>query len=308
MVYIIHENEEWIRPLKVELDTLTIPYTEWNLTQGTLDLKQIPPNGVFYNRMSASAHTRGNQNAPDLAASVLSWLESYDRRVVNSRRSLQLELSKGEQHVELEQAGLGTPRTAVAIGKKEIMDAARSFNQLPFIIKPNRGGKGQGVTLISELNELEKLLSENEIHDLTIDGVMLIQEYIPPKDGKVVRMEFIEGKFYYAVEVDTGGSFELCPADICEIPDNKGPDFNILDGFSIPEIEKCEAFLNANHIEIAGMEFLEDNDENRYFYDVNTNTNYNSNAEEKNGKLKGMKRVAEFLKSEVDKVEEFQLK
>ncbi|MEP1093731.1 MAG: alpha-L-glutamate ligase [Cyclobacteriaceae bacterium] len=305
-VYIIHENEEWLAPLKANLERSQTDYHDWNLSKGKVDLTELPPNGVFYNRMSASSFTRGNLHAKDLTAPILAWLEANDRRVVNSRRALQLEVSKAEQHIALRQFGLKTPKTIVAVGKEEVMDASYSFGDRPFIIKPNMGGKGHGVTLINSRQELELLLESTPLNELTVDGVILVQEYIPPKDQQIVRMEFIAGKFYYAVQIDTGGSFELCPADACEIPSGslgKSPEFTILENFDIPEIEKCEAFLAANNIEIAGMEFLEDEKGQRYFYDVNTNTNYNAGAEERNEEgLEGMRRVAGFLREELEKV------
>ncbi len=305
-VYIIHENEEWIAPLKKNLEQDRTDYYDWNLTKGNVDLTETPPNGVFYNRMSASSFLRGNLYAKDLTAPILAWLEANNRRVINSRRALQLEVSKAEQHIALRQFGLQTPKTIVAVGKEEVIDASYSFNERPFIIKPNMGGKGHGVRLMNSRQELELLLETTPLEELTVDGVILVQEYIPPKDQQIVRMEFIAGKFYYAVQIDTGGSFELCPADACEIPsktESKAPEFNILEGFDIPEIEKCEAFLAANNIEIAGMEFLQNESGERFFYDVNTNTNYNTGAEDKNPEgLQGMKRVAGFLREELDKV------
>lgn len=305
-VYIIHENEEWLAPLKANLERDQTDYSDWNLSKGKVDLNELPPNGVFYNRMSASSFTRGNLHAKDLTAPILAWLEANDRRVVNSRRALQLEVSKAEQHIALRQFGLKTPKTIVTVGKEEVIDASYSFGDRPFIIKPNMGGRGHGVTLINSRPELELLLESTPLNELTVDGVILVQEYIAPKDQRIVRMEFIAGKFYYAVQIDTGGSFELCPADACEIPTSslgKSPEFAILEGFNIPEIEKCEAFLTANNIEIAGIEFLEDEEGQRYFYDVNTNTNYNAGAEEKNKEgLEGMKRIAGFLREELEKV------
>ena len=41
----------------------TLPYTEWFIADGKLDLSSVPPQGVFYNRMSASSHTRGHRYA-----------------------------------------------------------------------------------------------------------------------------------------------------------------------------------------------------------------------------------------------------
>ena len=60
-----------------------------------------------------------------------------------------------------------------------------------------------------------------------------------------------------------------------------------------------EIFLKNNNIEIAGIEFLIDENERLFTYDINTNTNYNSIAESVYSK-KGMEEIAKFLKKELD--------
>ncbi len=96
-IYVIHENEEWTEPLKVQLRRFGLPFEEWYLNGGQLDLSVPPPLGVFYNRMSASSHTRNHRYAAEHTAAVLSWLEGYGRRVINSSRALQLEISNVAQ-------------------------------------------------------------------------------------------------------------------------------------------------------------------------------------------------------------------
>ena len=76
-IHILHENNEWVEPLRVALRDRDLPFTEWFLDTGTLDLTVAPPDGVFYNRMSASSHTRGHRFAPEHAAAVLAWLERH---------------------------------------------------------------------------------------------------------------------------------------------------------------------------------------------------------------------------------------
>ena len=56
-----------------------------------------------------------------------------------------------------------------------------------------------------------------------------------------------------------------------------------------------------NHIEIAGIEFLEADNGQLYTYDINTNTNYNFVAENLSN-LKGMGAIDNFLKKELKKV------
>ena len=100
-VHVIHENDAWVEPLRVAFARLGTPVQEWFLDRGLLDLRQTPPEGVYYNRMSASSHTRGHDFAPEYAAAVIAWLERHGRIVVNGSRALQLEISKVAQYEAL---------------------------------------------------------------------------------------------------------------------------------------------------------------------------------------------------------------
>ena len=64
-IYIIHENDEWVEPLRVYLCDLHIPFEEWHMDKVNMNTSKSPPLGVFYNRMSASSHTRGHRYAPE---------------------------------------------------------------------------------------------------------------------------------------------------------------------------------------------------------------------------------------------------
>ena len=104
--YIIHENSNWTIPLIHYLNSLNVPYEEWHMDRVDINTLEIPPKGVFYNRMSASSHTRGHRFAPEFTKVVLGWLESHDRRIINSSRALTLEISKNLQYLELEKEGI----------------------------------------------------------------------------------------------------------------------------------------------------------------------------------------------------------
>ncbi|HEV2108894.1 MAG TPA: hypothetical protein VGR16_11570, partial [Thermomicrobiales bacterium] len=62
-IYVIHENAAWLEPLARALDAEGLAWRDWFLDRGAFDLSQPPPQGVFYNRMSASSHSRDHRYA-----------------------------------------------------------------------------------------------------------------------------------------------------------------------------------------------------------------------------------------------------
>ena len=97
-IFVLHENTAWVEPLRREFATIDAPFCEWFLDRGLVDLTSAPPEGIFYNRMSASSHTRGHRYAPEYTAAVLAWLTKHRRTIVNGERALQLEVSKVAQY------------------------------------------------------------------------------------------------------------------------------------------------------------------------------------------------------------------
>lgn len=316
-IYILHENEEWLPPLRRALEALHLPFEEWHLAAGDIDISQTPPQGIFYNRMSASAHTRGHRFGPEFAGIVLAWLEAHGRRIVNGSRALELEVNKMKQYLALDAAGIPTPHTIAAVGEDAMRRAVREIDA-PFIFKPNRGGKGLGVKLFNSAEEAEAEIDTGVFADAP-DGTMLVQQYIEPSEPVIIRNEFVGGRFVYAVRVDTSGGFLLCPADVCALPgDDQGfefcpadggadsdtrPMFELLEGFTHPLHARMEEFLARNGIEVAGIEMITDRDGKTWVYDVNTNTNYNPDAEEAAGVAgtdrSGMGALAVFLGREL---------
>jgi hypothetical protein len=306
-VYVIHENSEWTVHLTNRLEELGVPYEEWHLDEGTVDLSIEPPEGIFYSRMSASSHTRDHRFAAEFSAQVLAWLEAHGRTVLNGTSALKLEVSKVLQYLELNKYGVKTPKTIAAVGKQNIIKAAKSFAGQSFITKHNRAGKGLGVQLFHSLEAL-KAYVEGPTFEEPVDGITLIQEYIQSPESYITRCEFVGGNFVYAVQVDTSEGFELCPADACQIGDlfcpvgeevEEKPKFQIIEGFEDEILEKYKKVLTGNDIQVAGIEFIRNADGEIFTYDINTNTNYNSDAEAKAGKY-GMLEVASLLKKTLE--------
>jgi glutathione synthase/RimK-type ligase-like ATP-grasp enzyme len=301
-IFVLHENTPWVEPLRRELEGIDAPFSEWFLDRGLVDLTSPPPEGIYYNRMSASSHTRGHRYAPEYTAAVLAWLTKHGRTIVNGERALQLEISKVAQYESLTKFGIETPATIAAIGREYIPRAAEAIGY-PVILKHNRAGKGLGVKLIYSDLALQEHLASEAFED-SVDGIMLVQRYIKAPEPFITRVEFIAGKLFYAVRVDTSQGFELCPADVCQIEQPSevcptvaaGDKFQIAPRFEHPLVPAWQTFLAANNIGVAGIEFIEDAQGRAYTYDVNTNTNYNPDAEAKDGR-RGMQAIALHLKS-----------
>jgi hypothetical protein len=305
-IFVIHENEEWLPPLAQALDTRGLDWDEIYMAGRAVDLSSTPEEGVYYNRMSASSWTREHGSAPQLTLALLENLQAHGRRVVNKARALDLEISKARQAAVLERNAIRTPRSVLAAGANDIAVTARTFDG-PVILKPDCGGKGAGVQLF-ENGEALASQAEAGTLDVSPDTTMLVQAYIKPAEPFIIRNEFVGGKHLYSVKVDTTGGFELCPADVCEIgeaacpvgEESQAPNkFQVLTDFTHPDIAAFEKMLRGEDIEIAGVEFLFDDEGKAWTYDININTNYNGQAETKAGiagtDRAGMMAVSGFL-------------
>ena len=312
-VYIIHENADWTEPLFAALDVIGVAYQDWNLANVNIDLSKNAPAGVFYNRMSASSHTRGNRFAPEMTAGVLAWLEGQGRFVINGRQALHLEISKMIQYAALRHAGLNVPQTVAAITAEDIIEAFSSFGGKPIITKHNRAGKGLGVALFRSKPTLIEYVN-GEDFDPSVDGITLVQRYIASPEQLITRVEFVGRKFVYAVRVDTSNGFELCPADVCALDastcmadaDQRFA-FDIDGSFSKSAlgqllIPKMQDVMAREGLDVAAFEFITDEDGVPYVYDINTNTNYNSDAEQRAG-ISAMAVLASYLGSKLANIE-----
>ncbi|WP_154795973.1 ATP-grasp domain-containing protein [Occultella kanbiaonis] len=294
VVHVIHENPDWFAPFAAAFEADGVPYREWLLTGGALDLGEVPPPGVYWSRFSASAHTRDHGHSKEHTRAVLAWAEAAGRRVVNGRGVLEFEVSKVVQLASLRAAGIDTPLTRVVIGTDNLLAAATGF-PTPFVTKHNQGGKGLGVRRYDAVADLAADLASG-VYEEPVDGVTLLQEYVAPADGSITRVEIVGGEFVYAIRADTvHGGFQLCPADACALDPETGRPilppgatlapvpgqslFSLREHVDPALVESYLAFTARHGIEIAGIEFLESADGRVLTYDVNTNTNYNAEIE-----------------------------
>jgi glutathione synthase/RimK-type ligase-like ATP-grasp enzyme len=276
-VHVLHENPEWLPPFAAAFAAEGVDWDEVLVTGGPLDLSVPPPPGVYWSRMSASAHTRGHADSAEHARALLDHLEAHGRRVVNGRAVLDLELSKARQLALLRAAGIDVPRTVAVVGDRpaDVLAAARALGPR-VVLKPNRGGKGLGVTLL-DVAELPAALPALE---RPVDGVLLVQEYVEPAQPRITRVEVVGGEVVYAITADTArGGFQLCPADACAVDGTEASLFALRPEVPGHLAAAYRAFAARHGLEVAGFEFLETADGRTVTYDVNTNTNYNADVE-----------------------------
>ncbi len=278
-VHVLHENPEWMPPFAAAFAAEGVDWDETLVTGGSLDLTAEPPPGLWWSRMSASAHTRGHTAAAEHARALLDLLEAYGRRVVNGRAVLDLELSKVRQLALLRAAGVAVPRTIAVVGDRpdDLLAAAAAIGP-PVVVKPNRGGKGLGVTRFDSVDELAAALPAL---DEPVDGVLLVQEYVEPARPRITRAEIVGGELVYAITADTErGGFQLCPADACAVDGTPASLFALrTEPLPAGLADAYESFARWHGLEVAGFEFIETADGRAVTYDVNTNTNYNPDVE-----------------------------
>ena len=256
-------------PLRRELNNANLPFEEWFIQDGFVDLNCEPPPGVFINRISPSSHTRGHRNSIYFARELLAWLESYGRRVINGSRAFTMETSKVCQYAMSRKGNLRTPRTIAVSGNKKTLLEAGAAMPLPFITKHNCGGKGLGVQLFRTREAFDEFVNDDNF-EKPIDNIMLLQEYIVAPEPFITRVEIVGDEFLYANKIDTSRGFELCPAESCEIGNafcpttdadvpatiNRQTLFSLRDQFDDPIIEEYKSVMRDNEIDVAGFEFI----------------------------------------------------
>jgi glutathione synthase/RimK-type ligase-like ATP-grasp enzyme len=282
------------------LEAEGLSYRLHEVWRGGIDLESTPEPGIYVNRMSPSSHTRGHLESVDFTVELLAWLEHHGRRVVNGTRAFALEISKVRQDLALRRQGILVPKTRMAVGHEALLNAAEAFAG-PFITKHNQGGKGLGIRLFNSADELRGYV-ESDAFDAGPRSQVLLQEYIRPKGPYITRVEILAGRFLYALRSDTTNGFELCPSDACQVP---APDVCPADGsakFSLSPLEADDplvaryiALCAAEGIDLAGIEFVEDEEGRRFTYDINGTTNYNSTVGAQAG-VDGMRELARWLK------------
>jgi len=304
-VHVLYENPDWLPPLIQGLHAEGFMVDLVPIDGGAIDPNQPPSEGIWLNRISPSSHTRDHHHSVGMTREILFWLENWGRRVINGLSAYELEMSKARQDQILRKHGIRTPKTVLAAGRPATLKLAAGFDG-PFITKHNQGGKGLGIDLFESVDKLAEYLDSPDF-DPGPNGQIILQEYISAPSPFITRVEIVGDRFLFAMRSSTETGFQLCPSDACQLQ-AQGPDVCPIDGGSKfspspitaddPLVRKYIKMCQAEGIDVAGIEFIEDQNGNRLTYDINGTTNYNSVLGEQIG-IDGMRELARLVKQEV---------
>jgi glutathione synthase/RimK-type ligase-like ATP-grasp enzyme len=289
---IYHEHPDWFRPLFAELDKRGIPYERLDAAAHAFDpsARELPWSLVF-NRASPSAYLRGHGQTTFYTLHWLRHLERLGVPVVNGVEAYANELSKATQLDLLRELGLPFPRSRVINHASQALAAADGL-RYPILVKANVGGSGAGIVKYENAEALSSAIAAETV-DLGVDGTALVQEAAPLRNGHITRVETLNGKYLYAINVyPTVGSFDLCPADACQTTSGAAlvrgacaidaPKSGMRVERADPPAEiiaQVERISQAAGIDVGGIEYLvDDRDGQHYFYDVNALSNFVADA------------------------------
>ena len=287
---IYFEHPEWFKPLFAELDRRGLPYEKIDAAHHLFNPAEKESRySLVVNRMSSSAYLRGHGQGIFHTAGYATHLERIGTRIINGSAATAIETNKARQLSLFESLGLKYPASRVINHASRAVDAAREL-RFPIVVKVNIGGSGAGIIRFDTLAGLQAAVDNNQI-DLGIDQTALVQEYVTPRGGNIHRVETLDGKFLYAMKVfTTGESFNLCPAEICQILEEPSADFCLteapkkgiqVEAFTPPTevIAAVERIVAAAKIDVGGIEYLiDDRTGDVLFYDVNALSNFVADA------------------------------
>jgi glutathione synthase/RimK-type ligase-like ATP-grasp enzyme len=267
---VLFEHPAWFTPLFAALDRRGVDYTALR-PEGFWDpADQAPPARVVLNRIAMSSFLRSGEHPIFYATALFDHWRRAGAQVVNGADVLAIDASKARQLSLIASLGLAIPETRVVHRAADVAAAAASLS-FPLVVKANIGGSGAGITRFDNMAELNYAIQAGEL-PTSVDGVLLVQDYVPARNGTITRIETLDRAFLYAIDVAGGGAFDLCPADAC-VEDS---------GISMAAVQPAPALVDAAEriaravdLDVGGIEvMIDDRDGIPRFYDINALSNF----------------------------------
>ena len=271
---LIYEHPEWLRPLLAELDRRGTDYRAIEADGHWFDpAHSKPPASLIFNRIAMSSFLRTADHPIFYAQSLYAAWEAAGARVINGANAMAVDASKARQLSLIAGLGFEVPETRVVHRPADLVAAAETMG-FPLVVKANIGGSGAGIMRYESLDQLRDWAAEGMVPD-SIDKVWLVQDFVPARGGRITRFEILDGKFLYALSIDGGGGFDLCPADACLAEPGKA---TVTIERVEPEpalIAAAEQIIVAAGIDVGGVEALiDDRDGKVRFFDINGFSNF----------------------------------
>jgi hypothetical protein len=272
---LLYEHPSWFKPLFAALDRHGIAYEAIRLSDHVFDpASRAIPAPVVLSRVAMSSFLRESEHGIFYAEALFDHWSANGARVLNGAGVIAVDSSKARQLSLISRLGYAVPETRVVHRIEDLLPAARTM-RWPLMVKANIGGSGAGITRYSSEEALRASIAEGSV-PTSIDSVLLVQDYVPPRGGNVVRIETLAGKFLYAIEIESGGDdFDLCPADACLA--RPGRRAIAMRSVAPPaaQIEAAERIAAAAGLDVGGIEYLvDDRDGTPRFYDINALSNF----------------------------------
>ena len=273
---VFYEHPKWFAPLFAALDRRGLDWRPMAIQDHTFDPGETtPPAKVIFNRLAMSSFTRQEEHALFYGLAALDNWQGLGARVINGPRPLAYDLSKARQLSLFRRAGLDIPATRVAHRRADVPRLAAELGY-PVMVKVNIGGSGTGIVRYDRPDELRAAV-EDGVTPVGVDGVALVQEYVPVRDGRVIRCETMAGRLLYAIALEgAGASFDLCPADVC-LADK--PTITVA-AYDPPAdlVLGAERIAALSELDVGGVEYvIDDRDGRAKFYDFNALSNFVAN-------------------------------
>jgi glutathione synthase/RimK-type ligase-like ATP-grasp enzyme len=274
---ILYEHPSWFVPLFAALDQRGISYRAIRLSDHSFDPGSTEiPAPVVLSRVAMSSFMREAEHGIFYAEALFAHWVRNGAHVLNGAEVIAVDSSKARQLSLIAGLGYGIPATRVVHRREDILPAAEGM-AFPLLLKANIGGSGSGIVRYQAREELEEAVRERFLPE-SVDQVLLVQDQVPARGGTIVRVETLGGEFLYAIEVESGDGFDLCPADACVAAPGHAA-IRMTQVTPPPElIEAAERIARAVGLDVGGVEYLiDDRDGVARFYDINALSNFVAN-------------------------------
>ncbi|MEG3146721.1 alpha-L-glutamate ligase [Sphingomonas sp. RT2P30] len=270
-IALFYEHPAWFTPLFDALDRRGIAHLDLKPEGGWDPAAIAPPARLVFNRIAMSSFLRATEHPIFDAMARLDHWRRAGARVINGAEVMAVDASKARQLSLIASLGLAIPATRVVHRAADVAEAATAIG-FPLVVKANIGGAGAGIVRFDSIDELRAAIADATL-PTSVDGVLLVQDYVPARGGTITRIETLDRAFLYALDIAGAGAFDLCPADACVVP---GTAITMAATTPPPAlVDAAERIATAAGLDVGGVEvMIDDRDGTPRFYDINALSNF----------------------------------